>query len=458
MRAPGPALVGRALLVCAVLAGSRAGAETLRVGPTRPLRTIGQALQAAAAGDTVLVERGEYRENLRLERPVRLLGEAMPAIVGKRDGDVVQVIADDVEIAGFELRESGGDMVTSDAAVMIAGARAHVHHNRMVDNHYGVYLRMGCDAVLEENTVQGRPEVDVGERGAGFHLYDAHRNRIRKNRVSFVRDGVYFDHADFNVVEDNEFSDLRYGVHYMFCNRNEFYRNIFRDSMAGVAIMNTEHITFSDNVIVHNRTGHNAFGLLLKDCSHSVAERNVIADNVHGVFLEGAYHNRLSNNLIAYNDVAIYMYASARHNTFSENDFVGNLATLHTVGRAKATWASGSRGNYYSDYGGYDLDGDGVGDVAHRLQDAFEHLQGNHPLLRLFLSSAAADALAAAERSFPVIPGGDERDAFPLVRPASRVRSSLLSAREPGARGWLLASVSLLASVACLGVMWRMRA
>jgi nitrous oxidase accessory protein len=435
------------LAVLAVGLAAPVGAATLAVGPGRPFATPGAALARAAPGDRIEVAAGTYRENLVIDRTVEMVGVGEPEIVGTSAGDVVRVLAAGVTVRGFVIRGSGSDMMNSDAGVKVLGAGATIAGNRVVDNLFGVYLA-GCQgALIEGNEITGRGEVDIGRRGAGVHFYDAHHNTVRGNRVSWVRDGVYFDHSDFNTVEDNEFHHLRYGVHYMYCSDNRFFRNVFRDSVAGVAIMYTERVTFSDNQILDNRAGYHAFGLLLKDTRDSVAERNAIVNNASGIFLEGSHRNRFTDNLVAYNDVGVMLYASSLDNTFSGNDFVGNLATLNTVGRAAADWRLAGRGNYYSDYAGYDLDGDGRGDVPHRLQDAFELLVGNHPLLRLFLSSAAADALAAAERSFPLVPSSEQVDTAPAMRPVSGVAVAAGAAAEartghpPGplvAAGWLL--------------------
>jgi nitrous oxidase accessory protein len=61
--------------------------------------------------------------------------------------------------------------------------------------------------------------------------------------------------------------------------------------------------------------------------------------------------------------------------------------------------------NYWSEYAGYDLDANGTGDVAHKIQNVFEYLEGNYPRLRLYFNSPAAQALATAERTFPIIKG-----------------------------------------------------
>ncbi|MHC4550456.1 MAG: nitrous oxide reductase family maturation protein NosD [Planctomycetota bacterium] len=437
-----------------VVAGSSATAATLRVGPEGHA-TISAAIAAAAPGDTIVVAPGVYEENVVVDRSVTLVGEGYPHLFGGHAGDVVLVRADDVELRGFVVRGSGKRMMVSDAGVKIQGARARIRDNRILDNLFGVYLKRCTHALVEGNTIRGRAEVGIGMRGAGVHFFDALHNTVRGNRVSHVRDGVYFDHADFNTVEDNEFYELRYGVHYMYCKDNAFLRNVFRDSMGGAAVMYTERVIFRGNRMVDNRKGFNAFGLLLKDCIDSVAERNAIVNNTRGIFIDSSHRNLLRNNLVAHNDVGVMLYASALKNRFAANDFIGNLSTLHTVGRADADWTPDGTGNYFSDYAGYDLDGDGRGDTEHRLQDAFEYLVGSRELLHLFLNSAAADALALAERSFPLVPSSDERDVAPFMRPVSGVVLEPPGTRERGFSLLALGSAVACAAAAWLLIRWR---
>jgi len=436
------------------LPAGQASAESLQVGGPGGWPTITQALEIASDGDTVVVAPGRYREKLVIDKSVRLVGVEYPRIAGLGRGDVILVTGDDVEVSGFSISHSGDDMLVSDAGIKVLGAKARIANNKLDDNLFGVYLK-GCkEALIEGNSIRGRREVEMGRRGAGIHFYNAHHNIVRGNNVSHVRDGAYFDHADFNTVEANEFSNLRYGVHYMYCEDNRFFRNVFRDSVGGVAIMYTERVTFRENQILNNRAGYNAFGLLLKDCLDSVAEANVIVGSVNGIFIDSSHRNRFVSNLVAYNDVGVMLYASSLENSFAANDFIGNLATLHTVGRADADWT----GNYYSDYTGYDLDGDGVGDTAHRLQDAFEYLEGSRPLLRLFLTSAAADALAAAEKAFPLIPSSDEADPAPRKKPVSGVKMTYSYEDRDQPQGALtLTAGSLLTLVLGSWMSWRLR-
>ena len=82
------------------------------------------------------------------------------------------------------------------------------------------------------------------------------------------------------------------------------------------------------------------------------------------------------------------------------------------------TWAVEGRGNYWSDYAGYDANGDGVGDVPYRTQKLFDSLMDEEPSLRLFLFSPASMAIDFAGRAVPPSgPKPSSRTRHPLMRP-----------------------------------------
>jgi hypothetical protein len=88
------------------------------------------------------------------------------------------------------------------------------------------------------------------------------------------------------------------------------------------------------------------------------------------------------------------------------------------VGKYTGTrWGENGRGNYWTQYGGYDLDGDGIGDVRLTLQNAFDYLEGQNANTRLYLYSPAAQALAVAAEAFPIIQVSSELENHPLLRP-----------------------------------------
>lgn len=203
----------------------------------------------------------------------------------------------------------------------------------------------------------------------------------------------------------------------MFSDRNTFEDNVFANCMAGAAIMYSRNIEFRRNAFIHNR-GFSSFGILFQECDRCLSEGNLIVDNAAGIFMESLRDSEFRNNMIAENDVALEMFSSASGNLFWCNNFVSNLSPLQLIGRTTTTrWERNGRGNYWSDYAGYDLDHDGIGDIPHKIQNIFEYMEGNFPRLRLYLDSPAAQALALTERLFPVVVGSREIDPAPLIHP-----------------------------------------
>ena len=111
-------------------------------------------------------------------------------------------------------------------------------------------------------------------------------------------------------------------------------------------------------------------------------------------------------------------------------------------------------GNYWSDYTGYDLDGDSVGDVPFRIQNIFEYLEGSYPRIRLYLNSPAAQSIVAAENSFPIIEGSNQFDPRPLMYPV-KTDINIRSVTKEREKTFLMPAASLLALAASLSVFWR---
>jgi nitrous oxidase accessory protein len=207
--------------------------------------------------------------------------------------------------------------------------------------------------------------------------------------------------------------DIRYGIHYMFSDDNVFEDNVFENGAAGAALMYSQRIVFRRNAFLRNR-GFASVGLLFKACDDVVAEDNLVADNARGVFLEGSYRNVFRRNAFAGSDVAVVLYDSCGGNRFEDNAFVGNMTPLTLVGRRTDTAFDG---NYWSDNEEPDLDGDGRSDRPHRLSSVFDHFRGNLTAADLMSDGPAAAAVAAAERTFPVLRAVPVFDASPRVRP-----------------------------------------
>lgn len=393
--------------------------KTIAVEPGGPVPTIRQALSLAQAGDTITVQPGVYTGNLVLDKSLTLVGVGRPVIRGEGRGSVVTVSGPGCTIRGVVIEHSGDMLVDEDSGILLKSDKNRLEQNALRDVLFGIYLYGSEHNQIIGNVIHGRPLPDLGERGSGIHIWNAGDNAIVGNIIIDARDGMYLQNAHDSTIRGNRVSGLRYGLHYMYSDNNVFEDNIFDHNVAGAAIMYSRNIQFRRNAFIHNR-GFSSFGILFQGTDECLAEDNVIADNEVGLFLEAHNHSVFRRNLIASNDLALQMFSSAEGNTFESNNFIGNLSPLQVIGKSTTTsWNGVQSGNYWSDYDGYDLDADGVGDFPFKIQNVFEHMEGNYPRLRIYLLSPASQALSLAEKGFPVIEGSREFDHRPLMHPVA---------------------------------------
>lgn len=391
----------------------------LTVGPGRPYASVGAAVAQAAPGDTIRIEAGTYPGNLILDKRLTLEGVGRPVIRGDGRASVITVRADGCTIRGLAIEHSGSMLVHEDSGILLHSSGNRIEDNDLRDVLFGIYFYSSGHNTVANNVIHGRADLEIGERGAGIHIYNAVDNTIVGNTIIQTRDGMYLQYANHSMIRGNRVSEVRYGLHYMYSDDNTFEENSFSRNIAGAAIMYSRRITFRHNVFAHNR-GVSSFGILFQEADDCLAEENALVDNAVGIFMEALRGTVLRRNLIAANDTALRMFASATGNSFEANNFIDNLSPLEVIGKSTDTKWNGARtGNYWSEYEGYDLDANGVGDVPFQIQNVFQRLEGEYPRIRIYLYSPASQAMAAAEKAFPVFEGSREFDRAPLMKPAA---------------------------------------
>ncbi len=400
------------------------------------------AVANAQAGDTLFIPAGRYEGNLRIDKRLVLIGNGSPVVRGSGSGSVVTITADSCVLRGIVVEHCGTMLVDEDAGILVKSDGNLIEGNALRDILFGVYLYHAEHNRVTGNDIVGGRDLPLGERGSGVHIWNSRSNTFVGNSISDVRDGFYIQNANNTWIERNTVTKVRYGLHYMYADSNVFLGNSFWGNVAGAAIMYSSGIIMRNNVFAHNR-GFSSFGVLFQDCHGLTADSNVVADNVVGMFFEASTGNTFRHTVIAQNDIALQMFQNSTGNRFTENDFIDNLAPLTIVGkRTESNWSPAGRGNYWSSYGGYDLDGDGIGDVPMKIQNVFQYLEGRNANVRLYLYSPASQALAAAASAFPVLELNEELDEHPLMRPVGVQLGSLVqlaaAPASPAAGIWLV--------------------
>jgi nitrous oxidase accessory protein len=388
-------------------------ARVLWVGASAEFPTVEAALRAARPGDTVRLQPGVYREwGLVVEVPIVLEGNGAAVLDAEGGGEILRVRASGVTIRGLVLRRSGVSFLRDNAAIRLDSVQdCRIERNRLEENFFGIYLARSARCTVQENSILGKAEREASA-GNGIHLWYCRDILVRGNTIAGHRDGIYFEFVQRSTVEENHSErNLRYGLHFMFSDSCLYRRNRFRENRAGVAVMYSRFITMEENRFEDN-WGSSVFGLLLKDIYRSRIRRNVFVHNTVGMYVEGSDHNVVDSNRFERNGWALRLMASAQRNVFRANSFVANTFDLSTNSTRSFNEL---RGNYWSRYRGYDLDGDGYGDVPFHPVGLFALLVERFPPVVLFLHSLLVELLELAERVFPVLTPAAIVDPQPLM-------------------------------------------
>jgi nitrous oxidase accessory protein len=388
-------------------------ARVLWVGASAEFPTVEAALRAARPGDTVRLQPGVYREwGLVVEVPIVLEGNGAAVLDAEGGGEILRVRASGVTIRGLVLRRSGVSFLRDNAAIRLDSVQdCRIERNRLEENFFGIYLARSARCTVQENSILGKAEREASA-GNGIHLWYCRDILVRGNTIAGHRDGIYFEFVQRSTVEENHSErNLRYGLHFMFSDSCLYRRNRFRENRAGVAVMYSRFITMEENRFEDN-WGSSVFGLLLKDIYRSRIRRNVFVHNTVGMYVEGSDHNVVDSNRFERNGWALRLMASAQRNVFRANSFVANTFDLSTNSTRSFNEL---RGNYWSRYRGYDLDGDGCGDMPFHPVGLFALLVERFPPVVLFLHSLLVELLELAERVFPVLTPAAIVDPQPLM-------------------------------------------
>ncbi len=444
-----------AMALVTVLAAAPASARAWLAAPGHARA----ALDSAAAGDTVVLARGVHAGPLVLRRALVLRGEPGAVVDGGGRASVIEVGASGAVVQDLLVRGSGGSVQSEDAAVrVIAATGVTLRGVEISDALYGLYAERADGLRVEHSRLRGRVKpgsaVETSmeaSAGNGIHLWYTNGARIDDCDVSAYMDGIYLSFAERTritgtIVHDNG----RYGLHTMYNQLNELEHNRFTRNVAGCALMFSNGLLVRDNTFLRNH-GPRTYGLLLKDCSGGRFEGNRLVDNTIAVFMDNSNRNVFRGNLVQDNGWGLFVFSSCAKNEFAANDFVNNdYPVALDMRRTDNRFDDGAHGNFWSDAGVFDLDGDGAGDAPHSPVSAFAFLSKQMPDLSVLARSPAVLALSAAERAFPELRPSQALDRFPRVRPAGRRGADT---REPGERSrpaWPAAGA--FAALAAIGV------
>lgn len=389
---------------------SRAAEWRVRQG-----ESIAAAIARADAGDTIIVTRGRYPENLLIDKPLTLQGSGRPIISGERRGDTIRITSPDVTIADLIVTDSGDSLTDQNAGIYVQpGAhRTTIRHCDIAYSLFGLWIESVNNVHIIGNLITGKREYPSAQRGNGIQLFNTVGAQVVGNHISYVRDGIYVAFSDRATFRNNRIHNARYGAHYMNSNYNVWANNDSYHNRGGLALMESKHLLVSNNRAWDN-TDH---GIMLRTLQDSTIENNVMARNQRGLFMYDAQFNILRNNLLVSNDVGIHLWAGSIENQVEHNDFIGNREQVRYVASRDEQWGKES-GNYWSNYVGWDRDGNGRGDAPYEANDMVDSLVWRLPVVKLLLNSPALQTLRLIAQQFPLLRSPSIVDQQPQMQPS----------------------------------------
>lgn len=389
-------------------------AAIIEVCPDCTYQSISQAIKSADHGDTIIVKKGTYREiDILIDKPITLKAEKGVIIDGEKRGEIILVTSDDVTIDGFEIINVGVSHLEDYAAIRLRQVENFMVENNSIKNpFFGIYLEKSNHGTVRNNKIYGQAKSEFNS-GNGIQLWYSHYNVLENNESVQVRDGIYFEYSNHNIISNNlSKNNVRYGLHFMFSHNDVVKGNSFVHNGAGIAIMFSKEMKMHHNLFKDN-WGSAAYGVLLKEVVDAKITHNTFERNTTGINIEGATRVVYENNDFKSNGWAINSRGANYQNTFTNNNFLNNSFDLAYKGGMNE---NNFNGNYWSEYNGYDLDKDGIGDVPYRPVKLFSYLVNKSPEAIILLRSMFIDIVDFSERVSPVFTPDNLMDEKPKMK------------------------------------------
>jgi nitrous oxidase accessory protein len=409
------------LLFCILFISLPAVAREWRVEPGNG--TLQSAIDAAQAGDSLLLAAGTYTGSVIIHRSLILSGNGVNGnagdsiIDGEGSSHVIKVAAPDVVIKGLNVQHSGNVAEDEDSGIFITdkGDRTFIEDNHLENNLIGVYLKGPESVVVRNNVIIGSQFHRMNDRGNGIYLWNTPGSIIKDNVIRFGRDGIFVNGSRNNIFSGNHLSDLRFAIHYMYAHDSEVSDNVSINNHVGFAIM------FSDRIIARNNisTGDAERGLFFNAANYSVIAGNRVVGAEKCVFIYNANFNQINNNSFEGCQIGIHFTAGSEKNEIYANAFIDNRSQVKYVGTRYIEWSKNGHGNYWSDNAAFDIDSNGIADQVYKPNDLVDQIVWRHPLAKLLLNSPSVQIIKWVQSEFPALHPGGVTDSKPLMLPSA---------------------------------------
>ncbi|WNH08896.1 nitrous oxide reductase family maturation protein NosD [Thalassobellus suaedae] len=392
-------------------------AQKIEVCNSCAISSLKKAIMQAKDYDTIIVKKGIYKEHkILIDKPLTIIGKNYPLIDGEKKGEIITVVSNNVTVDGLFIINVGTSYTEDYAAIRIKRSKHFVIKNLVLEKlFFGIYIEKSSFGKIYHNKIVG-DAIQEYNSGNGIQLWYSNHIEIEHNYIEHVRDGIYLEFSDDCLIKNNVSAlNLRYGLHFMFSNNDVYQDNTFENNGAGVAVMFSKKIKMYNNTFKEN-WGTASYGMLLKEINDAEIIGNTFEENTIGINIEGSNRIVYKNNNFINNGWAIKVRGACYTNSFLENNFLYNSFDISYNSNINDNIFDR---NYWSNYTGYDLNKDGIGDVPYRPVKLFSYIVNRTPETIILLRSLFIDIIDFSEKVSPVFTPDNLLDNNPVTKKMS---------------------------------------
>ncbi|MDP3057401.1 MAG: NosD domain-containing protein [bacterium] len=211
--------------------------------------------------------------------------------------------------------------------------------NPVVDAHSsGSAITLSADGI----TLEGFTATNTSSSGAGIWIVSNNNTLFGNNAGPNNHFGIYMAYSSNNMlIGNNVSSNNAHGILMEGGNNNNTLigNNVSSNNVDGIFLYSSSNNTLIDNNVSNN---HRNGIYIWYSSNNNTVNGNSASNNSYGIVLEASIYNKVyQNNLVS--------------NSYNGYDTSSNQ------------WDNGTVGNYYSDYTGIDLNGDGIGNTPYPI-------------------------------------------------------------------------------------------